>query len=110
MNEVSYYHSFVAVKDQLFALGSDGRCKFEVYDIASKQLTISKIPPLSLLNSVSDSMFRSNFFLIGNKIVSITEKSSIVYSYDISKGIWTVEYCENSKDIIFYHFIIIRCL
>ena len=105
MNEGKYYHSLVAVKKKLFALGSYGRDKFEVYDHASKQFTIFKAPPIPHFDSVSQSLNLSNFVLFGNKLVSFTEKSTNVYSYDISTDEWTVEYCEKTKDIL--HFTVL---
>ena len=97
----------MAVRDKFFALGIDCRDKFKVYDIASKQFTIFKTSPFPHFDSVSKPFFLRNFVLVGKKIVSFTERSSKVYFYDISKDVWTVECCENTKDILCFTILLL---
>ena len=98
MNERRFNHSSVAVKNKLFVIGyctgsASERC--EVFDSAFKQFVFLKPKPdtltfrlFKMVGSVS----------IGNRIITLGNKSTTALCYDIDKNEWTEEPFQATKD------------
>ena len=101
MNEEVRNHSLIATRDKLFVLYS-AQC--EVFDSLSEKFVYLEIP-----NFVTDNLWRSMAVSIGNKIVILQEKSSLVTSYDIDKNKWSEGQFEITENMEHFSLTRIPC-